>query len=169
VGWGEVRGNSKKAGNPHFLIKSLISKTRSACLPPKQLHRNHTVEDKPDPDNLTLLKLLANSNKILLCLWLVSLPSVHFTAGGPSFPNALPLRWFLWLLPIPFCSQCLFPPLGCLSTVNPLVKVAILALAPALHLPAQPLTWASSLSILFFLPGNNPRNRCNHKKPELHP
>lgn len=100
-----MRGNSKKAGNPHFLINSLILKTRSACLFPKQLHKNHTVEDKPDPDNLTLLELLANSNRILLCLWLVSLPSIHFIAGGPSVPNAFPRRWILWLLPTPFCSQ----------------------------------------------------------------
>ena len=91
MGWGKVRGNSKKAGNPHFLINSLISKTRSACFSPKQLHKNHTVEDKPDPDYLTLLASLANSNRILLCLWLVFLPSVHFMAGSPSVQNAFPL------------------------------------------------------------------------------
>lgn len=46
MGWGERQ--LKEAGNPHFLINPLILKTRSACLSPRQFHRNHTAEGKAD-------------------------------------------------------------------------------------------------------------------------
>ena len=85
-----MRGNSKKAGNPHFLINSLISKTGSACLSPKQLHKNHTVEDKPDPDNLTLCRLISQfqQDSIVSLACLSSFSSLH--SWWSQCPECLP-------------------------------------------------------------------------------